>query len=145
MGERRPAQVTAEVGERNRLVSTARTSAPGSTRICPHCRTTILESASVCPACKKYLRFDPGVTTRAVTAPSSIPLRVEGTIRHPAGAEPWEYSVVVSVRNEKGEEVARHVVGVGALQPTEQRTFTLAVEMFAPGDGKTYSKGSPGR
>jgi len=145
MGERRPAQVTAEVGERNRLVSTARTSAPGSTRTCPHCRTTILESASVCPACKKYLRFDPGVSTRAVTAPSSIPLRVEGTIRHPADAEPWEYSVVVSVRNEKGEEIARHVVGVGALHPTDQRTFTLAVEMFAPGDPKSYGKTGPNR
>jgi hypothetical protein len=70
---------------------------------------------------------------------------VEGTIRHPAGAEPWEYSVVVSVKNEKGEEIARHVVGVGALQPTDLRTFTLAVEMFAPGDGKPYGKGSPGR
>jgi hypothetical protein len=27
------------------------------------------------------------------------------------------------------------VVGVGALQPTEQRTFTLAVEVFKP-EGK---------
>jgi hypothetical protein len=39
---------------------------------------------------------------------------------------------MVSVRNERGEEVSRQVVGVGALNPSEQRTFTLAVEVFAP-------------
>ncbi|MEY4931695.1 MAG: hypothetical protein RLZZ403_15, partial [Pseudomonadota bacterium] len=41
-----------------------------------------------------------------------------------------EYSVVISVRNERGEEIARKVVGVGAIDKGEQRTFTLAVEVF---------------
>ena len=39
------------------------------------------------------------------------------------------------IRNEKGEEVARQVVGVGALGPKEERTFTLAVEVFAEDGG----------
>ena len=60
------------------------------------------------------------------------PLRFEGAIRHPDNGEPWEYSVMISVRNDRGEEVTRQVVGVGALQPGEQRTFTFAVEVFAP-------------
>jgi hypothetical protein len=59
-------------------------------------------------------------------------LRVEGAIRHPETGQPWEYSVMISVRNERGEEVTRQVVGVGALQPGEERTFTFAVEVFAP-------------
>ena len=102
----------------------------GKARTCPHCKTTILESASICPACRHYLRFDPRATERAV--PSFSPLRVEGTIRHPAIGEPWEYSVLVSIHDESGVEVARQVVGVGALQPAEQRTFVLAVEVFTP-------------
>jgi hypothetical protein len=61
-----------------------------------------------------------------------VALSVEGTIRHPAGAPPWEYAVVVAIRNAKGEEVARQVVGVGALQPSDERTFSLAVEVFKP-------------
>jgi len=123
-------------------MSTVRQSVPGTTRICPHCRASILESASVCPACRHHLRFDPGAATRA--QPSFTPLRVEGTIRHPAAGEAWEYSVMISIKNEKGEEVTRQVVGVGALQPEEQRTFTLAVEVFTPADAKAL-KGVLGR
>ena len=115
-------------------MSTTRQGAPGATRACPHCRAIILESASVCPSCRHHLRFDPGAAQRAI--PSITPLRVEGTIKHPAVGEPWEYSVTVSVRNDRGEEVARQIVGVGALHPSEQRTFTLAVEVFTPGDAK---------
>ena len=115
-------------------MSATRQGAAGSTRSCPHCRATILESASVCPACKHHLRFDPGAAQRV--QPGFSPLRVEGTIRHPPGGEAWEYSVMVSIRNDRGEEVARHVVGVGALQPEEQRTFSLAVEVFTPGESK---------
>jgi hypothetical protein len=107
-----------------------RQSAPGATRSCPHCRATILESASICPACKKYLRFDPGAAARAV--PTFCPLRLESSVRHPDVGEPWEYSIVVSIKNEKGEEITRQVVGVGALQPNEGRTFAVAVEVFAP-------------
>ena len=56
---------------------------------------------------------------------------MEGTIRQPAGDGAAEYSVVLTIRNERGEEITRQVIGVGALKPDETRTFTLAVEMFA--------------
>lgn len=121
-------------------MSTVRQSAPGATRACPHCRTRILESASICPACKKYLRFDPGAAARAV--PTFSPLKVEGTIKHPDNGQAWEYSVLVTVRNEKGEELARHVVGVGALHSGDQRTFSLDVEVFAPGGSGAPTHGN---
>lgn len=38
--------------------------------------------------------------------------------------------MMVSVKNERGEEVTRQVVGVGALAPGEARTFSFAVEVF---------------
>jgi hypothetical protein len=60
-------------------------------------------------------------------------LRVQGSFRHPAGGEPWEYSVLVSIKNDRGEEVARQVIGVGGLQPNEGRNVTLSVEVYAPG------------
>jgi hypothetical protein len=68
--------------------------------------------------------------------PTFSPLRVEGTIKHPAIADAWEYMVVLAIRNERGEEITRQVVGVGALQATEERTFTLSVDIFAPGRTK---------
>jgi hypothetical protein len=37
--------------------------------------------------------------------------------------------MVLTIRNERGEEIARQVIGVGGLYPDEQRTFTLQVEM----------------
>ena len=37
--------------------------------------------------------------------------------------------MVLSIRNDRGEEITRQVIGVGALYPDEQRTFTLQVEM----------------
>lgn len=108
-------------------MSTPRPGMPGATRTCPHCKTTILESASVCPACRHHLRFDESAIAGAKAKMS--PLHVEGTISPPAGEVAWEYSMVVSIKNERGEEVARQVIGVGALYADEQRTFTLAVEM----------------
>jgi len=120
-------------------MSTARQAAAGATRSCPHCKATILESASVCPACRHHLRFDPGAAQRA--QPTFSPLRVEGTIRHPPDGEPWEYAVTVSIKNDRGEEIARQVVGVGALQAAEQKTFTLAVEVFVPGGLKGLGDG----
>lgn len=116
-------------------MSTTRQGAPGATRTCPHCRTTILESAVVCPSCRHHLRFGAAGADRAQA--SSTPLRVEGTIRHPPAGAAWEYSMLLTIRNERGEEVARQVVGVGALQPQEERTFTLAVEVFGAGSGDT--------
>jgi hypothetical protein len=111
-------------------MSTPRPINPGKTRACPHCKKTILESASVCPGCQHHLRFDNEAQLRQAAAASA--LRVEGRIDHPAGAEPLEYCVVVSVRNDRDQEVAREVVNVGALQPREGRTFTLSVEVLPP-------------
>lgn len=108
-------------------MSSARPAVPGATRRCPHCRATILESASVCPQCRHHLRFDPGARERAETV--AVPFRVEGTVRQPAAGPAGEYSVVVAIRNAQGEEVSRHVVGVGPLPPGEARTFSLAVEL----------------
>jgi len=111
-------------------MSTTTVATPGKARLCPHCRATILQSATICPACDHSLRFDPHRTRRA--APDFSPLRVEGTIKHPAAGEAWEYSIVLSIRGERGEEITRQIVSVGALNPSEQRTFTLAVEVFTP-------------
>jgi hypothetical protein len=123
-------------------MSPVRQAAPGTTRVCPHCKATILESAAVCPACRHHLRFDPGAAQRP--PPSFLPLRVEGTIRHPTVGEAWEYCVTLSIRNQRGEEIARQVVGVGALEPEEHRTFTLAVEVFTPADAKGLPSGLGG-
>jgi hypothetical protein len=57
-------------------------------------------------------------------------------VRHPDVGEAWEYSVVVVIKNEKGDEMTRHVVGVGAIQPSEARSFSFAVEVFAPSGAK---------
>ena len=107
---------------------TTRQATAGATRICPHCRAVVLETAVICPACQHHLRFNPGGAVRP--APSFSPLRVEGTIRHPPESEPWEYSVLLSIRNDRGEEISRQVVGVGGLHSGEERTFSLAVEVF---------------
>jgi hypothetical protein len=109
-----------------------RVGTPGKTRICPHCKTTILESASVCPGCNHHLRFDPASNVESRAQPTFSALRVEGAFRNPEGVEALEYSVVVSIRNDRGEEVARKVVGVGALDSRESRTVTLSVDVFAP-------------
>ena len=121
-------------------MSSVRAGAPGATRECPHCRETILESAAVCPACRHYLRFDAGAGADASQAPAPTPLRIEGSIRHPADGEPWEYTVVVSIRNDRDEEIAHKLIGVGAMSPNEQRTFTLSVEAV-PAKAKDPGKG----
>ena len=103
-----------------------RPGSPGATRQCPHCRETILESAAVCPACQHYLRFDAGAD--AAPARALDPLRIEGSIRHPGPGEPWEYTIVVSIHDERGVELAHKLIGVGAMNPNEQRSFKLSVE-----------------
>jgi len=107
-------------------MSGARPGGPGATRQCPHCRETVLESAAVCPACRHYLRFEP--MAEAPQEPTLTPLRIQGSIRHPADGEPWEYTVVVSIRNDRDEEIAHKLIGVGAMNPNERCTFTLSVE-----------------
>jgi hypothetical protein len=111
-------------------VNTGRVVLTGKTRVCPHCKSTILESSSVCPACQHHLRFDPKAIVERRLQPAFSALRVEGGFKHPAGGEPWEYSVVISIRNDRGEELARKVVGVGALGPNEGRTVTVSVDVF---------------
>ncbi|MGH8297603.1 MAG: hypothetical protein ACRETZ_19200, partial [Steroidobacteraceae bacterium] len=44
----------------------------------------------------------------------------------------WEYFLTLSIRNDRGEEVDRQVVNVGALHGAEKRTFTLSVEVLPP-------------
>lgn len=113
-------------------MSTTRPASAGKTRTCPHCKATILESASICPGCNHHLRFDAKTIVERRAQPAFSALRVEGSFKNPEGADAWEYSVVISVRNDRGEEVARRVVGVGALQPNEGRTVTLSVDVFTP-------------
>ncbi|MCC6198029.1 MAG: hypothetical protein IT518_26555 [Burkholderiales bacterium] len=108
-------------------MSSQRPGQPGATRQCPHCREMILESAVVCPACRHHLRYGAGAVAEEAK-PDAVPLRIEGTIRHPPEGEPWEYTVVVTVRNDRGEEIARKLVNVGALSANELRSFTLSVE-----------------
>lgn len=104
--------------------------APGKARLCPHCKATILQSATICPACDHSLRFDSQRKRRA--APSFSPLRVEGTIKHPVAGEAWEYSIVISILDDQEREISRQVVSVGVLNPDEQRTFRLGVDVFTP-------------
>src|SRR5438552_8752167 len=102
----------------------------GKARLCPHCKATILQSATICPACDHSLRFDSHRTRRA--PPSFSPLRVEGTIKHPSAGEACEYSIVLSILGSEGQAITRQIVSVDALNPEEQRTFKLAVEVFTP-------------
>jgi hypothetical protein len=110
-------------------MSSVRPVSPGKTRTCPHCKAVILESASVCPGCQHHLRF--GSDAANQVEPRNA-LQVEGRIKHPPGEEPWEYVVVVYVRNERGEEVARHVINVGALAKAEERVVSLSVDVMPP-------------
>jgi len=112
-------------------VSAGRRTPAGATRTCPHCRAVILQSTSVCPSCRKHLRFTPRAGGDAIV-PTFSPLRVEGSIRHPHDGEAWEYAVTVLITNDRGDEVSRQIVGVGAIKPGEQRKFTVAVEVFTP-------------
>ena len=114
----------------------ARPGAAGATRTCPHCKTTILESATVCPSCRHYLRFDDKAAATEVTRA----LQVEGEIRHPAEGGAWEYSVVLTIRDDEGREVSHQVVGVGAIHPGDARTFTLAVEVMPTNDMRRTPK-----
>jgi hypothetical protein len=121
-------------------VSNLRPGSPGATRACPHCKETILESASVCPACKHHVRFagTGGAAPGAEAEAALTALKIEGSIRQPADVAAWEYSVVVSIKNEQGKEIARKLIGVGAMAPDELRTFNLSVEIVP-------SKGKPGK
>lgn len=103
---------------------------PGKTRVCPHCKSVILDSANICPACQHHLRFGQNVQKHAARKYSAF--HVEGSFRPGMEATACEYSVVISVRNDQGKEIKRHVVDVGAMQPNEGRTFDLSVEVLEP-------------
>lgn len=120
-------------------MSTPRPGLPGAVRECPHCKESILESAAICPACKHHVRFDANAVG---AAPSThTPLSIEGSFRNPSGDVSWEYTVVLSIRNDRGQEIARKLIGVGAMKPDEERSFSLTVEM-APAKQKGPKPGS---
>ncbi len=106
-------------------MSAVRPGTPGATRTCPHCRATILDTASVCPGCKHHLRFDAATGT---DLQRTTTLAVEGTLRADRPGEAVEYTMVLVIRNERGEEVNRHIVGVGALEGSQSRSFSVTVE-----------------
>ena len=57
-------------------------------------------------------------------------MRIEGSIRHTSRDESCEYVVVISITNERGEKIARQVVGVGALQPGEKHKYSFSVDLM---------------
>jgi hypothetical protein len=83
----------------------------------------------VCPGCRHHLRFNAGAT-QTVTEEGYCALDVDGTIRHKVATEPCEYCVVLDVRNERGEQIVRQVVGVGVLQAGEARRLHVSVDML---------------
>ena len=107
------------------------TATAGKTRSCPHCRATILESAAVCPACRHHLRFEPRGRGDAEQA-GQVALKVSGQFSRKTADGQGEYSVVVVIRDARGTEIARKVIGVGGLGPGEERSVDLTVEMFKP-------------
>lgn len=111
-------------------MTAGRQATPGAARTCPHCRQTILASAAICPACHKHLRFEAKTATGRAAA-AHVPFRIEGKITRPPEGEPWEYSMVAEIRDERGEEIARHVIGVGVLRELEVRTFAVTIEVTA--------------
>jgi Zn finger protein HypA/HybF involved in hydrogenase expression len=111
----------------------------GATRTCPHCRATILESAVICPGCKHHLRFDKDARL-AAAAGTKTAWQIEGTLDAERMDAASEYAILVVVRNERNEEVARQVVNVGALQGAERRTFTLSIEMSEPKPGSSLRR-----
>jgi RNA polymerase subunit RPABC4/transcription elongation factor Spt4 len=120
-------------------MNAGRPAQPGRTRVCPHCKATILESASVCPGCQHHLRFDPAAVQRPIE--SQTAMRVEGTISPPAVGEPCEFTVVIVMRDERGAEIGRQVVSVGALRPDERRSFALSVEVSPLSGPRPISRG----
>jgi hypothetical protein len=109
-------------------MSVARAGTLGATRICPHCKAIVLQSANICPGCQHHLRFSSG--NAEPQAESVSALRIDGSISHTARDESCEYVVVISITNERGEKIARQVVGVGALQPGEKHKYSFSVDLM---------------
>ena len=109
-------------------MSSLRSGSPGATRVCPHCKATVLETAAICPGCRHHLRFSTDAA-QAGADEGYCALSVDGSIAHKVTTEPCEYFVVLDIRNERGEQLARQVVGVGVLQPGEVRRLNVSVGM----------------
>ncbi|GIX33779.1 MAG: hypothetical protein KatS3mg125_1735 [Lysobacterales bacterium] len=101
---------------------------PGTTRDCPHCGAVILASLAVCPQCRHHLRFDSEAAGRQQVGAEVF--RFEGRFRQPRETKGAEYQLVIALRNGEGHEVARRVIGVGALRPDEECAFALSLETF---------------
>ena len=109
-------------------MSAVRPGTLGATRTCPHCKAVVLQSASICPGCQHHLRFNAGSSepeSRGIPA-----VRIDGSIHHPLRDESCEYCVVISITNERGEKIAREVVGVGSLQPGERHKYSFSVDLI---------------
>jgi hypothetical protein len=103
----------------------------GESRTCPHCKAIILKSAVSCPLCQHVLRFgSAGADPRS--SPTTCPLTLEATVVHPGNGNALEYSVLMEVHDESGKLISRHAVGIGAINRTEKRTFSVRVEMSSP-------------
>jgi len=111
-------------------MSVARQGAFGATRVCPHCKAVVLQSANICPGCQHHLRFNVVNAEPQAQAQALSAMRIEGSIQHAERGEQCEYCVVVSITNEKGEKIARNVVGVGALQAGERHQYSFSVELM---------------
>ncbi len=48
--------------------------------------------------------------------------------------------MVLTIRDDDGQEVSHQVVGVGAIHPGDARTFTLAVELTPTSDMRRMPK-----
>jgi len=108
-------------------MSGARQGSLGAVRTCPHCKATVLASASVCPGCQHHLRFNAAKAQAQPGGRSAI--RIEGTIAPERADGNCEYCVVVQISDQHGAKIARHVVGVGALQPGERHSYSFSVEL----------------
>lgn len=117
-------------------MTTSANPALGQTRTCAHCKSTILKSAAVCPACHHFLRFE-AVKKGHEPLPAFQALRIEASVRQPVPGRACEYSVLVAVRNDRGEEITRRVAAVGALSPSEVQTFEVWVEVYMPEEARS--------
>ncbi|MDN5924035.1 MAG: hypothetical protein L0H70_03430 [Xanthomonadales bacterium] len=88
----------------------------------------------ICPACRHHLRYGEAAKHAAENALPAF--QVEGSLRRPGGDAAWEYSMVLTIRNQRGEEITRRLIGVGAIAPGEARSFSLSVEMTPTTDTK---------
>ena len=109
-----------------------RSQALGATRSCPHCRATILDSAIICPGCRHHLRFGGEAEAQAAAQERETAWQVEGELTPRTGEPELEYTIVVTVRDAAGREVARRLVDCGGLPAGDRRSFSLSIETARP-------------